>query len=133
MTQEEARVLVCNQAFYDAFARRDLAAMDRLWASDAAVTCFHPGWDLLIGRDAVMASWRAILRDEGPPIEASRERAFVAGDAAFVVCLEGLRGGEPSLAATNIFTREHGEWRLVHHHAGHLAQPAARPRMPGAN
>jgi hypothetical protein len=76
-----------------------------------------------------MASWRAILRSENPRIVPSDARAFVAGDVAWVVCFEGTEGAPPVLCATNVFLREDGAWKLVHHQAGHLAQtpPASRP------
>ena len=37
------------------------------------------------------------------------------GDVAIVVCEEELRDG--SLAATNLFVREEGNWRMMHHQA----------------
>ena len=48
MSDEEA-VLAANEAFYRAFAARDFAAMDALWAAEAPVACIHPGWDALVG------------------------------------------------------------------------------------
>ena len=50
MSDEEA-VLAANEEFYRAFAARDLAAMDALWAQETPVACVHPGWDALVGRD----------------------------------------------------------------------------------
>ena len=43
MTESDA-VLAANLEFYRAFAARDLAAMDRIWARRATVLCTHPGW-----------------------------------------------------------------------------------------
>ena len=60
-------MLFANEAFYRAFADGDLAAMDAVWASAAPVACIHPGWNLLDGREAVMASWRAILNNPKRP------------------------------------------------------------------
>ena len=54
---EHAAVNFANEAFYVAFSTRDLEAMDALWARQAPVTCIHPGWNALTGRDAVMESW----------------------------------------------------------------------------
>jgi len=76
----------------------------------------------------VLASWRAILGSEHMAIEATDARVHVIGEAAYVVCLEGVRGEAPTLAATNLFAREGGEWKLVHHQAGPLARP--RPSTP---
>ena len=44
--------------------------------------------------------------------------AHVLGDAAFVVCVERIPGVE--LVATNVFVREDGQWRMVHHHASSM-------------
>jgi hypothetical protein len=58
---DQISVLFANEAFYAAFAARDIEAMDELWSRRPNVTCIHPGWSPLIGRDSVMQSWRAIL------------------------------------------------------------------------
>jgi len=122
-SHHEAAVLAANQAFYDAFATRDADAMDALWALHAPVACIHSGWDAFRGRDEVMTSWRAILDNpRAPHIVCRGATAHVLGDLAFVVCAESIAGSE--LIATNVFAREDGAWRMVHHHAG----PVARSR-----
>ena len=124
MSDEEA-VLAANEEFYRAFADRDLAAMEALWSSEAPVACVHPGWDALIGREAVMESWTAILGGPGAPqIRCEGPRAFVLGPSAFVICHEVL--GHALLIATNVFVREQAGWRMVHHQAagaGHRPPP----------
>jgi hypothetical protein len=125
MTETELAVLTANDGFYDAFADRDEERMDALWARERQVTCIHPGWSVLVGRAAIMASWRAIFRGGGVRIEASAARAFVGGDTAYVVCHEAAAGEPPTLIATNVFVREAGVWRMAHHHAGGLAAGAA--------
>ena len=117
---DEDGVLTANGAFYGAFAARDAEAMDDLWAKRAPVVCIHPGWQPLRGRQAVMASWWAILGGPGsPPITCHGPTVQILDDAAFVVCIERLPGLE--LVATNIFVREDAEWKLVHHHASGFA------------
>jgi ketosteroid isomerase-like protein len=127
MSPEEREVVEANASFYAAFARRDADAMDALWAREAPVACLHPGWEPLLGREAVVTSWRRILLGGGAParIRCERAQAHVAGDAAWVVCAEVIPGG--TLAATNLFVREGGGWRMVHHHASPLPPPAALP------
>jgi ketosteroid isomerase-like protein len=127
MTAAEREVLEANAAFYAAFEQRDSEAMDALWAREAPVVCLHPGWEPLFGREAVVGSWRRILLEGGAPPEIRCERpsAHVAGETAWVVCAEVVPGGE--LAATNLFVREKGAWRMVHHHASPLPPPARRP------
>lgn len=130
MTADELAALAANDTFYRAFAARDLKALDRLWAQRAPVVCIHPGWQALRGRERVMGSWKDILAGPGAPsIACVRASVQVLGDAAFVVCNERLPGAE--LVATNIFTREDGEWRMVHHHAGGVAVPTSEPEPSG--
>jgi ketosteroid isomerase-like protein len=119
MTADERAVLAANAEFYRAFAMRDVDAMDALWARSTPVACVHPGWQVLNGREAVMASWRGILGGVPPAIRCSQEIACVAGSAAFVVCTENIDAGE--LVATNVFVQEEGDWKLAHHHAGPVA------------
>lgn len=132
---DSADVIAANDAFYRAFAARDLAAMEALWARRAPVACIHPGWDVLTDRDQVMASWAAILGNPAAPqIRYHDPEAFLLGDAAFVICGEMVFGTR--LVATNTFVREDGAWRMVHHQASQVAAPEkARPRRgdsPGA-
>ena len=96
--------------------------MATLWALNTEVTCVHPGWNLLRGRDAVLASWRAILSNTAQAkIVGVAERTQVFGDLALVVGRE-LVGGHP-IAVSNTFLREPGGWKLLHHHASPVAQP----------
>ncbi len=94
--------------------------MDEVWARAAPVACVHPGWDALRGREDVMQSWRAILAGpSSPEIGCSHAFAQVLGATALVVCHEHVAGGR--LVATNVFVREDGGWKLVHHQASPLA------------
>ena len=125
MTERDA-VLAANLEFYRAFTNRDLAAMDALWARRAMVLCIHPGWTPLAGRDAVIASWRDILdHPEAPSVLCNDERAFLYGGVAVVLCEEELPGGR--LAATNIFLKEDGHWRMVHHQASPILTGSPEP------
>lgn len=116
----EAEVIAANASFYEAFAQRDADAMDALWSSSDAVVCIHPGWAPLRGKELVMESFRSIFANpRGPVVRASRASAHLLGESAFVVCFETVGGAR--LCATNVFVREEGAWRMVHHHAGPVA------------
>jgi ketosteroid isomerase-like protein len=122
--QEHADVLFANEAFYVAFQTKDLGAMEDLWARRGPVACTHPGWPSLSGREQVLKSWQAILENpEGVAVSCRAARARRYGDTAFVTCYEVV--GENLLAATNIFVREDGAWKMVHHQAGpcHVPPP----------
>lgn len=128
MPTPEAEVLAANEAFYAAFARRDVQAIEAMWSSRADIACVHPGWDALIGRREVLQSWRAILASpEAPDVLCGGAVVHVVGDAAFVICNEVLPSAE--LCATNVFVREAGTWKLMHHHAGPVASRLEEPQM----
>jgi ketosteroid isomerase-like protein len=119
----DVAVLFANEAFYAAFTGRDLQAMDQVWSHRETITCIHPGWTPLFGREAVMESWRAILTNpQSPEITVSGANATVLGEVAYVLCYEHL--SDAVLIATNVFVREDGWWRLVHHQAGTSPPPA---------
>src|SRR5437868_1538296 len=46
MADKSDSLVAANQAFYDAFDRRDFAALAALWSSRPTVSCIHPGWDV---------------------------------------------------------------------------------------
>lgn len=122
---DESSVLAANAAFYAAFRAGDIEAMQRLWA-ESGVSCIHPGWPVLVGRDSVMRSWQGILRAESrPAIDRREEIAIVAGDEGRVLCLEVV--GNATLAATNQFRRIDGVWRMTHHQASLVAEGVAKP------
>jgi ketosteroid isomerase-like protein len=131
MPTDDSEILAANQAFYDAFTRADLATIEELWASLTPVACIHPGWDALHGREDVLESFRAILGGgSGPRVTCVNPAATLIGEAAFVVCHETI--DDAQLVATNVFVREDGRWKLVHHQAGQMSarRPATRPRKP---
>jgi len=128
MTDQDA-VLAANLEFYRAFAARDLAAMDALWARRAPVGCLHPGWTALTDRDAIIESWAGILSNpDAPRIACFDEFVFLYGNVALVLCEEELEGG--TLAASNFFVREEGVWRIAHHQAGQIVRRQAERRRP---
>ena len=112
-----AELLFANEAFYLAFQHRDQAAMEALWATGMPISCTHPGWRTLCGRVEVMSSWAGIFgQPKTPGIEVRGAQAREQGGMGLVTCYELL--GNNVLCATNVFVREQGQWRIVHHHAG---------------
>ena len=53
---------------------------------------------------------------QSPAIICSNASAYVLRDVAYVLCHEHVK--QTALAATNVFVREGGGWRMVHHQAG---------------
>ena len=109
--------------------------MEDVWAGQEAITCVHPGWPVAVGWDEVRATWLTILRNTAEiHFTVEDERIEVRGDLAWVVCVERLAsraggsGSEGEVLATNVFRREEGRWRLVHHHGSpNVPRPAAAP------
>jgi ketosteroid isomerase-like protein len=131
MTDEDA-ILAANAAYYDAFRAADFGAMSKIWADDD-VSCVHPGWPVLIGRETILHSYRNILRNAlQEPIQHQEDRALVSGSEARVFCTEIVGG--MALVATNWFRRVNGAWRLIHHQASPLASlvnEGASPSLVG--
>ena len=128
---DEEDVIAVNRAFYRAFAAGDLDAMDRLWAKEKPVACIHPGGPVLDNRAIIMDSWASILSGpDRPAIRPQKVRVSKLGDIAFVTLYERL--SDNCLAATNIFAREDGNWKLVLHQSGPGPAIAARRADEGA-
>ena len=115
--ERSTAVLAANEAFYRAFNQKDAGLMELVWAESEQVTCIHPGWNVLQGREAVLESWRAILSNpEQPRIVTGGATASFFGEVAVVISRE-LVAGSP-LVATNLFVQEGESWRLLHHQSG---------------
>jgi len=128
---DEAAILAANAAYYRAFTTADFMAMSRIWADDN-VSCIHPGWPVLIGRQPILESYREILRNpDQERIDPRNETVMVAGDEARVFCVEFVGGA--ALAATNMFRRVGGAWRMTHHQAGPIAALVEESAPPPSN
>jgi hypothetical protein len=120
-------LLAANAAFYAAFNARDRRAMTELWAQGDDISCIHPGWPALLGRDAVLSSWREIFAAGATPTVTCRQpTALPSADGGLVICYEVV--GDQLLAATNVFRHEDGVLRMRHHQAGPCATGADEDR-----
>lgn len=115
MNEVEA-VQSLNSKFYTTFAAGDFDTMNDLWAKHHNLAVIHPGWPALHGYEQVMQSWQRIIGAQGPiDITCADENVYIMSSVAFVICTEIL--GDTKLAATNIFIKEDGQWKIAHHHA----------------
>jgi ketosteroid isomerase-like protein len=123
-------VVEANRAFYRAFVRRDIAALEELWASATPVACLHPGQAPLFDRAAIMASWQAIFRNASTPAEIRivEDSVVVRGRMAIMVCREVLPRAH--LVATNMFVREGDAWKIALHQSAVAPPPKDRPAQP---
>ena len=81
--------------------------------------CIHPGWPILRSWPLIEESWRRIFAGPG------RNQFIVTNEAVTAVGRHGVDHArrEPrrpfatgTVAATNVFVRADGGWRLVLHH-----------------
>ncbi len=139
MTPEDElrEVEEANARFYRAFEGLDLAEMEAVWARREHVKCIHPGWPLLVGWEAVRASWEAIFKNTAEiRFSLSDVSVRVDSNLAWVTCTENILsqvGGKISVTAvlaTNLFEQTGGRWLMVHHHASHIFSGPAPPEEP---
>ncbi len=138
MTPDETAVAAANLAFYRALEARDISAMDQVWLHERSVSCVHPGWHRLNGWSEVRRSWENIFANARRWTVACEDLLIhVLEDVAWTTCIEllTLSGSDPEeeparMQATNIFARQDGEWRLVHHHASAFATETAEEDEP---
>jgi SnoaL-like protein len=116
-----------NEAFYMAFEGKDFTAMQHIWSPSRDIVCLHPGWPALVGRDAVLESWRGILSNpqQGQVSFYGATCTQIGQDAVAVVCYE--QAGGNVMVATNVFVAEDDRLCLVSHQAGFCANPPAAP------
>ena len=113
-----------NANFYEAFNKRDIELMKKVWASDATATCVHPGWPPLKGFESILNSWAGIFENSGNmEVQIADVRVLVSGDLAWVSCIEKLYTIAESgvlasqVFSTNLFCHENDLWKMVMHHA----------------
>ncbi|PYM74313.1 MAG: hypothetical protein DME03_14070 [Candidatus Rokuibacteriota bacterium] len=91
VTTDLTEVEQANARFYQAFETLDLARMDLVWAHGEHVKCVHPGWPLLVGWEAVRASWEAIFENTAEMrFTLSDVRSAAGGDLGWVTCTENI-------------------------------------------
>ncbi|MGH7770455.1 MAG: nuclear transport factor 2 family protein [Candidatus Binatia bacterium] len=132
MSSEEREVIIANKDFYLAFESFDIVKMERVWLKADTIQCFHPGWEMLRGWEAVMTSWRRIFENTDEiRFVLTETRVEVRDSLAWVTLYENLtnRIGQQSVAAvvltTNIFEKHPEGWLLIHHHGSPVAHPPA--------
>jgi ketosteroid isomerase-like protein len=131
ISSEETAIAAANLAFYRALEARELSAMDVVWAQSEAASCVHPGWHRLDGWDEIRRSWQNIFASARAWTVACEDvRIYVSGDFGWVSCVEvmspfGDTSGESAarMQATNLFVKEEGDWKLLHHHASQSPEP----------
>ena len=112
-------------AFYTAFNRCDLSAMETIWADDDVV-CIHPGSSAIMGQQAVLRSWSHIFTNaELPEIQVNViSRIDTETMSAHIVEEHIASAGTGAVVlATNIYKKYVKGWLMVEHHAAVTKAP----------
>lgn len=123
MADDKQAVLASNQAFYRAFEKKDIEAMEAVWSKGISCLCIHPGRDALRGWQEIRQSWEQIFKNTSYlEIDTDILKIDFSGDLAHIVLIENVlqvSGGrrlEARSMATNLFERMGQSWYMTHHH-----------------
>ncbi|WP_255195590.1 YybH family protein [Halorarius litoreus] len=124
-TEDEVRA--ASDRFYDALERMangDAGPMMEVWSHADDVTTMHPIGGREVGWAEVEGPWGAVAELAGDgTITRADQLVRVVGDCAYELTTEKVSftlAGErvdTEVRATNVYRREDGEWKIVHHHA----------------
>lgn len=102
----------------------DAAPMADVWSRGPDSTTMHPIGGREVGWEQVWASWQQVAGiASGGNVELGEQLIRVIGDAAYELGIERVDAtlaGQPvrrEVRVTNIYRREAGAWRIIHHHA----------------
>ncbi len=105
-------------------ANGEAGALSDIWSHGAGVTTMHPIGGRQVGWDEVKGSFDGVAKvSSDGKIGLKDQLIQVAGDMAYELGIEHgqfkMAGNQVSLEhrVTNIYRREAGSWKLVHHHA----------------
>jgi ketosteroid isomerase-like protein len=139
----EDEVRKASESFYAALDRMlngDAGPMADVWSHGASVTTMHPVGGREVGWSRVETPWKELAKLATDGKVALLDRVVhVAGDMGYEI---GIEKGQVTMAgqkipiehrATNVYRREAGGWKIVHHHADlSPAMVAALGRLRGA-
>jgi ketosteroid isomerase-like protein len=115
-----------SRRFYAALNRMlhgDPASLTEIWSHDAEVTTMHPIGGREVGWDGVRRSFEQVstIASNGH-VDLKDQRIEVVGDLAYEIGTEqgaaDFAGESVSIGqrVTNVYRREAGAWKIVHHH-----------------
>jgi ketosteroid isomerase-like protein len=135
MLAAEDEVRAAAERFYAALnsvVNGDAGPMADVWSQGADATTMHPIGGRHVGWDQARGSWQQVAQiASGGKVTLGDRLIRVVGDAAYELGTEHVDvtlAGQPvrtEVRVTNIYRREGGMWRIVHHHAD------ASPEMQG--
>ena len=122
----ENEVHKASEQFYAALNRMvkgDAGSLSDIWSHNGDVTAMHPIGGRQVGWDKVRESFQQVaqIASEGK-VKLEDQMIQATGDMAYEL---GVERGQATLAGqqvtldqrvTNIYRRETGSWKIVHHH-----------------
>ena len=122
----EDEVRAASAEFYAALNRMldgNARSLGKIWSHSSSVTTMHPIGGREVGWENVNASFEQVAqRSTGGRVELVDQLIRAAEEFAYELGVElaqfSLAGEQLSLSArvTNIYRREAGGWKIVHHH-----------------
>jgi len=119
----EDEVRAVSDRFYDALSRLDISQLQSVWSQSNTVTTMHPMGGEEVGWADVRKSFveaAGVMSDIH--VELADRRIQTGEDLAYETGIERGRGviaGEQiefQHRVTNVYRREGGQWKMVHHH-----------------
>jgi len=122
----ENEVREASKQFYAALNRMangDATPLSEIWSRGTTVTTMHPIGGRQVGWNEVWEAWSQVAgaASEGK-VRLNDQLIRVVGDMAYEVGVEDAEfklGGHKvagRIRVTNIYQREGGAWKVVHHH-----------------
>jgi ketosteroid isomerase-like protein len=142
----EDEVRKASTQFYAALERMlngDAQPLSDVWSHGPDVTTMHPIGGRQVGWNEVRESWEQVGQGaSNGKVELKDQLIRVVGDLAYEVGVEYPEfelGGEKvsgQIRVTNIYQREGGGWKMIHHHtdlAPAMLEVLSRLQPPSAN
>ncbi len=124
LTENEVRD--ASKKFYEGLNRMsngEKGAFDDVWAHGSNATAMHPIGGRELGWDAVKNSFDQVAGAAADgKVELKDQKIFLLGDAAYEIGTEhasfalGGKKLEAEIRVTNIYHKDGGKCKLVHHH-----------------
>ena len=122
----ENEVHKASEQFYAALNRLfngNASSMEGIWSKDSTITVLQPIGGRTVGWDDIREAYRDIAQiAENGQVKLDDQIIQVIGDVAYEVGVErgqaAFAGNQVTLdyRVTNIYRREAGGWKIVHHH-----------------
>ena len=131
----EDEVRQASERFYAALNSTldgDSSPMEQIWSHGSDVSAMHPFGGRMVGWEEVGASWeQAAQAFSGGQVALDEMVVFaISEDAAYTLGTEHgqARVGDQTVGidwrVTNIYHREAGGWKIVHHHTDFSSEVA---------